>query len=177
MVHRCDCYIQVEEGLIPAHSVLLCNARTIDAAFASAAQEGTSMIFDMSMWNTEDVLCVIEVLYTQAVEHLKPASSDRVLYIFELLLFLDHPSAHNFLLRVMVSALLTLDARNSTIVRCRNLDPAICQQNIGMLYDEPGVLSATCSQVSFIRVFFYIYSYLACLVFLDAIRLYVEFYG
>lgn len=72
---RCDCYIKVKEGLIPAHSVLLCNARTINVAFASFAQESASMTFDMSSWNTELVLDVIEMLYTNSLEHIKPAQT------------------------------------------------------------------------------------------------------
>lgn len=91
------------------HTLLLKNAHTIGAAFASAASESISMIFDMTKWDTELVLDVMELLHTNYMDHLRPLQMDSIFPMFELLLFLDHPDALPFLCRAMTSALYTLD--------------------------------------------------------------------
>ena len=137
----------MREGLIPAHSVLLSNARTIGAAFASAARESITMTFDMSAWPPELVLDIIELLYTTSFEHLKPIHPVRVTLLYEMLVFLDYPQACKFLLRGMVSALITLDDVCKSDRSCKGLDPTIRNHNLGIIQSSR-YLSMRCAEVS-----------------------------
>ena len=167
----------MDEGRIPAHSVFMRNARTIGAAFASFARESVTMTFDMSAWPTEGVLDVIQMIYTASLEHLKPISATEALQFFEMLVFLDHPQADKFLLRIMVSALLTLDARNESRGRCQGLDPTILRHNLGMI-ESKGELSKTSWEVSSITFFFLMLSPTVLIFFFfDEGRYYSGFYG
>jgi hypothetical protein len=107
------------------------------------------MTFDMSAWNTELALDIIEMLYTNSMDHMKPARTQHALRLFEMLVFLDHPQAYTFLLSLMVSALRTLDEIDGANVRCNKLDPVFLQNNLGMLYSSKGNLSKKSWEVSF----------------------------
>lgn len=85
----CNCFIKVKEGYIPAHTLNLNKSNVLNGAFKSTMKEGKEMEFDLSDWDTQIVLDVIEFMYTESFENAFSFNVEHIFQLFYIVHYLD----------------------------------------------------------------------------------------